>query len=251
MTTKVETQDTPLNDIQIGFVTGEWAKSQNIKTYYQKKIDSTNTWGKKEAFTEESFNENLIVYLTDEQTAGRGRGQNTWENAKTGSQLFSTWSFLAEEFPKPSLTARIGLALYKAATSTWPFLHFSLKSPNDLFLNQKKVAGLLVETLQQGDDLRILVGLGLNVFLHPNSITQATCLLENLPKGLPLLAEDWMTFLERFLYELSLAIQMSNEPLDSTTKLSLLYSLNQNPNLKEKITTLNENGEPDGFSSHA
>lgn len=247
---KTQMQDSPLDDIQIGFVTSEWAKSQNLKTYYKKSIDSTNTWAKSEAFSEESFNENLMIYLSDQQTAGRGRGQNTWSNAKMGSQLFSTWSFLAEEFPQASLTARIGLGLFRAATSTWPFLNFSLKSPNDLFLNDKKVAGLLVETIQQGNDIRILIGLGLNVFSHPKEILHSTSILEHLPSALPFLAEDWMTFLERFLYELSLSIQMSAEELDTTTKAALLYALNLNPNVKEKFTFLNNDGEPHAPNLH-
>lgn len=244
-------QDSPLTDIQIGFITSEWAKSQNLKTFYLKSTDSTNNWAKKEAFSEESFNENLIIYLADQQTAGRGRGQNSWSNARAGSQLFSSWSFMVDEFPKPNLTARIGLALYRASKSTWPFLNFSLKSPNDLFLNEKKVAGILVETIQQGNDLRIIVGLGLNVFSHPDDISQATSILENLHKNLPFLAEDWMTFLERFLYELSLSIQMSAELFDTTTAAGLLFALNQNPHVKIKFTALNANGEPHAPDIHS
>lgn len=236
--------DTPLADIKIGFVTSQWAKSQNLPVQYSPALDSTNNWAKKEAFIDTSFNENLIVYLTEKQSAGRGRGQNTWSNANLGSQLFSTWSFLVEEFPQPSVTPRIGLALYRACHSTWPFLNWSLKSPNDLFLNEKKVAGLLVETIQQGDDLRLLVGLGINVFDSPEDIATATHILENLPSALPFLAEDWITFLERFLYELSLAIQSSPEALDTTTQKSLLYALNLNPHVKVKFTQLNQNGEP-------
>ncbi len=234
--------DSPLNDIRIGRVSHDWAQTQKIKSFYFPQTDSTNNKAKSEAFSEEALSEHLILYFTESQTAGRGRHQNTWSNAHPGSQLLSTWSFMLQEPVQPVLSPLAGLALFKAAAVTWPFLNFNLKAPNDLYIGPKKLAGLLLETVSQGDDLRLLIGLGLNVLLNPDDIENSTNLVTELPKAAPLLAQDWITFLERFIFEISLAIQLSAEPLDSTTCMSLLFALNKHPHLIEKYTSVESDG---------
>ncbi len=234
--------DSPLNDIRIGRVSHEWAKTQKIKSFYFPEIDSTNTKAKSEAFADDTLAEHLILYFADAQTAGRGRGSNTWSTATPGSQLLSTWSFMLQDHVQPILSPLIGLALYKAALTTWPFLDFNLKAPNDLFVGTKKIAGLLLETVSQGDDIRLVLGLGVNVFASPSAVTTATHFVAELPKTAPLLAQDWISFLERFVFEISIAIQLSAEPLDSTVCTSLLYALNKHPLLKEKYISIENDG---------
>ncbi|MBC7420001.1 MAG: biotin synthetase [Bdellovibrio sp.] len=234
--------DSPTADIRIGQITQQWAKVQKIKSDYSAQTDSTNLKAKKEAFLDSSFDENIILYLADQQTAGRGRGSNTWSSAAIGSQLLSTWSFLMEEMPKPTLSPQIGLAIYRAAVATWPFIDWNLKAPNDLYISTKKVAGLLIETVSQGADLRLLVGFGFNVFSFPETVTTATSLAHELPEKTPLLAEDWISFLERILFELSFALQRAAEPLNSTTTTALIHSLNLHPHLKEKYISLDASG---------
>lgn len=231
-------QDTPLSDIRIGQVSSHWAEAQKIPTQYFETTDSTNAQAKKEAFTEKAFSEHLIVYFADQQSAGRGRGQNTWSNAPLGSQLLSTWSFLVEEPPLPVLSPLLGLSMYRAALSTWPFLDWNLKAPNDLYIGDKKAAGLLIETVSQGADLRLLIGLGFNVIASPATVATSTSLVKELPVHAPLLAQDWISFLERLIFEFSLALQMSYEELNTTVQASLLSTLNKHPLLKETYTAI-------------
>src|SRR3989338_923214 len=234
--------DTPLDDIQIGRVSHEWAQVQKLKTFQFPVVDSTNTKAKAEAFMADTLSEHLIVYFAEAQSSGRGRGTHTWSNANPGSQLLSTWSFMLQDHVQPILSPLVGLALFKAANGTWPFLNFNLKAPNDLYINDKKVGGLLIETVSQGDDIRLLIGLGLNVLSAPSDVPTATCILHQLPKVAPLLAQDWITFLERFLFEVSIAIQMAAEPLDTTTCLTLIHTLNKHPLLTEKYTAMDSEG---------
>ncbi|AGH96044.1 biotin--[acetyl-CoA-carboxylase] ligase [Pseudobdellovibrio exovorus] len=235
-------QDSPLSDIRIGQVTAQWAKAQKISSQYFPKIDSTNLKAKTEAFSEEAFNEHLILYVTDHQTAGRGRGQNTWSDAGSGSQLLSTWSFMLEQALHPTAAPMMGLALYRAAVATWPFLEWNLKAPNDLYIGNKKVAGLLLESLSQGSDHRLLVGLGLNVISSPENVSTATSLVHELPESVPLLAEDWIAFLERLVFEMSFSLQLAHEAMNSTSTQALLHALNKHPLLKEQYTALDQNG---------
>jgi BirA family biotin operon repressor/biotin-[acetyl-CoA-carboxylase] ligase len=234
--------DSPLSDIRIGQVTHQWAQAQKIKSIYSAAIDSTNLQAKTSAFSNDTLNEHLVLHVTDRQSAGRGRGQNTWSSANPGSQLLSTWSFMIDQPTLPTLSPQMGLAIYRAAQATWPFLNWSLKAPNDLYLDDKKIAGLLLETVSQGDDHRLMIGFGLNVISAPDDVKTATSLVDELPDETPLLAEDWIAFLERLLFEFSFALQLSFEPMNSTSTASLLKALNQNPNLKEKFTKLDAKG---------
>ncbi len=234
--------DSPLSDIRIGQVTHQWALAQKIKCEYSKEIDSTNSKAKKNAFLADSLSEHLILYVTDHQSSGRGRGQNSWVNSNPGSQLFSTWSFMIEQTALPTLSPLIGLAVYRAAVATWPFLNWSLKAPNDLYLDSKKVAGLLIENVSQGDDQRLLIGFGFNIISSPVEILNATSLVEKLSEETPLLAEDWIAFLERLLFEFSFSLQLAFEPLNTTSIAALLMALNQYPDLKEKYLSLDAHG---------
>lgn len=232
--------DSPMNDIRIGQVSHHWADAQKIKAIYFASTDSTNQQAKDKAFDEESFSEHLIIYFADQQTAGRGRGKNTWLTPHSGSQLLSTWSFMLDQPTLPIVTPLVGLALYKAASATWPYLDWNLKAPNDLFIGEKKVAGLLLETISQGDDHRLLIGLGFNVIKSPYELDTATSLARSLPDDTPLLAQDWISFLERLVFEFSFSIQQSFEPLNPSTRQALLFTLNKNPLLKDKYVSIDD-----------
>lgn len=232
-----------IKPIRIGQITHHWAQNQKIASHYFPSIDSTNLKAKVESFSENSFSEQLIIYLTDHQTAGKGRGQNTWSSSSTpGAALLSTWSFMIDSPPHPTISPMIGLALYRAAASTWPFLNWNLKAPNDLYINDKKVAGILLEILSQGEDHRLLVGLGFNVISAPEELNTACALATELSQETPLLSQDWISFLERLLFEISFSLQLSFEPMNTTSTCSLLMALNKHPLLNEKYIALDESG---------
>ena len=234
--------DSPLSDIKIGHVTSQWAEGNGVFVSYKASMDSTNALAKTEAFEEQMFEESLALYLTDHQTAGRGRGKNTWTDDMVGSSLLSSWSYLLNATPQPTTTCLIGLALYRACSTTWPFLLWSLKAPNDIYLGSKKVAGILLETLVQGDDVRLVIGIGLNVTSSPDAVETATSIVEELPPGIPLLGQDWMTFLDRLLLELTDSVSKAEEKLSRTDCMSLLVALNKLPLLKEKYTGMSADG---------
>lgn len=234
--------DTPLADIRIGQVTSQWAESNHLFVSYKSQMDSTNALAKKEAFEENLLEEPLCVYLTDHQSAGRGRGAHSWVDAQSGSSLLSSWSFLLKVKPQPTVSCLVGLAVYRACSTTWPFLPWNLKAPNDIYIGDKKVAGLLLESLIQGDDVRLIIGFGFNVTSSPAEYDTATSLLESLPPGAPLLGQDYLSFLDRLLFELTDAVSHCEEPLSPTDQLSLLTALNQHPLLEEKYSGMEADG---------
>lgn len=228
------TQESPLNDIKIGVITASWAEMHNISCDYTKSTESTNDDAKEDAF---NGLDAIQLYVTDEQTQGRGRGSNTWATPPVGSSLLSSWSFQSVVIPTPYITSMIGLGLFHAARATWPFLNWNLKAPNDLYIDDKKIAGLLVETVTQGNQHRIIVGLGLNVFAHPD-LPIATDLFSEMGNGkFPgVMGSDWIKFLDRLLFEVCALIPEANLEPDETMQASMLAVFNMHPKLVTKYS---------------
>ncbi|MGE3973781.1 MAG: biotin--[acetyl-CoA-carboxylase] ligase [Bdellovibrionales bacterium] len=217
-------------------VTRMWAEKQSIPLKYWASIESTNTQAKND-----SLNEPFILYLTSHQTGGRGRGTNTWTDANEPSShfLLSSWCFRMDKNPQPIASPLMGLALYQAASRVWPKLHWSLKAPNDLYLEGKKVAGLLVETVKMGREVRIVIGLGMNVFSHP-PVELAGSIAEFYPE---VNEEEWHRFLTAWLKELHRTkSQWAESVMNHSACRDLMTALNRWPLLPEKIERVDPSG---------
>lgn len=230
--------DSPLDDILIGKMTYAWAQNAQIPCEYKESLSSTNTHAKDKGLEDNDF----MLVLTDEQTMGRGRGQNTWITVK-GSALLSSWCFYLNDAPHITFPCRVGIALLKALQNTWMYLPFALKAPNDIYIGDKKCAGLLIETITQGNEISTFIGLGLNVIRKPKDIPTATSLVSEMPKHCPLLGTDWVRFLDRFFFELTEACQLAAEELNSTDRENLKNGLNRSVLLKSKCDNVTANGD--------
>lgn len=207
--------------------TNAWALEQNIDVLYQHEVTSTNDLAKQQAG---SAPKTLRLYLCDTQTAGRGRGEHTWLNAQAGSSLLSSWSFPIEKAPQHITGPLLGLAVYCAARETWPNLEWSLKAPNDLFLEDKKIAGILAESMTRGSLSRLIVGVGFNVTSHPEPIDTATHLTSELGLGNALSQDKWSEFLSHLHAQLTQAVERSGqEEMSDEDRDHLLKALNANP----------------------
>ena len=235
-------QETPLSDIKINHFTAKWAKQRGVPVQYLEQSKSTHDHAKQHVFTKLSENDPCFLILTDRQTQGRGRGTNTWTVDQEGSCLLSTWSYFLPEPPHPTLPIRIGLGLYKAAISSWPFLDWSVKAPNDLLLEGNKIAGLLTETVSQGQELAVFISLGMNIWSAPENVPDAISLTEALPDQCPLLADDWVCFLDHLSFELTECILKSAEPLSFCERHAVLHALNANPALEDVFESLDPKG---------
>lgn len=226
---------------EVGFETAEWAKNSKLHLIYEKSISSTNDLAKDVAFSVETTKHPMSLIVCDHQTQGRGRGQNLWMDPKSGTTLLCSWIFQLSKAPKPVTTCRIGMAVEKSLIATWPWLHFSLKAPNDIYISSKKVGGLLIENLEQGHQNRMIIGLGLNIWDFPENLN-ATSIAAHLKSPQKLARQDWNSFLDRLLLELSLAVSRSHENLSANEQRTLLYFLNQKTDLETKYTSVDADG---------
>jgi BirA family transcriptional regulator, biotin operon repressor / biotin---[acetyl-CoA-carboxylase] ligase len=104
-----------------------------------------------------------LVVLADEQSEGRGRRGSAWV-ARPGQSILM--SILLRQLPSgnlDALTLLLGLATAQAIEHT-AASDTAIKWPNDVLVQDRKVAGVLVEARPAGgDQYHVVLGIGLNV----------------------------------------------------------------------------------------
>jgi BirA family biotin operon repressor/biotin-[acetyl-CoA-carboxylase] ligase len=127
-----------------------------LELRHAREITSTNDWAKREA--ESGRLQAPALLVADSQSAGRGRGTNTWWSANGNVAA----TFVVSQNPHLAfglVPLLAGLAVRRALVRLTALEEIGLKWPNDLVVGPCKVAGLLCERLQQID----LIGVGINV----------------------------------------------------------------------------------------
>jgi BirA family transcriptional regulator, biotin operon repressor / biotin---[acetyl-CoA-carboxylase] ligase len=126
------------------------------------KIGSTNTAAM--AAAAEGAPEGT-VFLAEEQTAGRGRGANSWQSPRSTGIYCS--AILRPALPPSDvlvLSLAAGLAVHAAILQVDSRVLPDLKWPNDVLIDGKKVCGILTEMNAEATRVRYLVvGIGINV----------------------------------------------------------------------------------------
>ena len=105
------------------------------------------------------------VIITDHQTAGKGTDTNTWESEKGKNLTFSLilYPTLAAD-QQFVLNKAISLGIYDFLIAELPGQKVSIKWPNDIYVEDKKACGILIQNSVMGNKLDYMViGIGLNV----------------------------------------------------------------------------------------
>ncbi len=130
------------------------------------------------------------VVLAEAQTRGRGARGRVWSSPR-GTDLYLS---IVERIPvEPArmapLTLAVGLGLADAVQALEPSLAARVKWPNDLWIDGRKVAGVLVEATSIGmklDSLVIGVGLGVNrLAWEPELTGVASSMLAEVRRAVP------------------------------------------------------------------
>lgn len=129
---------------------------------YQEQITSTHTIAKQKATNEETINGTII--LADLQTAGIGTKGRKWYTGK-GKNIAMTIILKPKcKIEKlQNLTKTIAISMQQAIKELYKY-ELTIKEPNDLILNGKKISGILTEINTISEHINyLLISVGFNV----------------------------------------------------------------------------------------
>jgi len=130
------------------------------RKFYFNELDSTSAFLKRGRF----FLRNFTFVSCDFQTDGHGRLGRTWVSPKGENLLFSVLikdKKLIQNYSSLSLCSAVSVlkVLNKLSVA-----NLSIKWPNDVYIDGKKVCGILLESVSDNNKLSsIIIGIGLNV----------------------------------------------------------------------------------------
>ena len=143
-----------------------WEIIRNLKTevlgkrvYYFEEIDSTQNFAQKIAFDKK---EDGTIIIAEKQTAGRGRLDRKWTSPK-GGVWFSLIIHPKFDVSSSTLVPIAGAVALSKSIKSILGIETALKWPNDITLNRKKVAGMLVDASFQANSIDYMIlGIGIN-----------------------------------------------------------------------------------------
>lgn len=149
------------------------AESKNLITDIEihDQIDSTNKYLSDVAHSNQ--NDSAVFCLAEQQTAGKGRRGRQWISP-FGSNCYISLLWRFEEGPASlsGLSLAIGVAVIRALKNQGIY-DVGLKWPNDIFWQQKKLGGILLEVSGESNGpCSAVIGLGLNLHLSTDAAAE-------------------------------------------------------------------------------
>jgi BirA family biotin operon repressor/biotin-[acetyl-CoA-carboxylase] ligase len=134
--------------------------SLEIKT----EIDSTNQY----LLTYQNSLPSSTIILAEHQTNGRGRLNRSWLSPYGNNIYFSIlWRFDKDPTELSGLSLAAGVAVVNALEK-YGISQLQLKWPNDILIQNKKLAGILIEmTGETNAHTQVILGIGINLSLSP------------------------------------------------------------------------------------
>jgi len=130
---------------------------KNLECHFFDSIESTNLF-----LVNRPFTNKVELCVTREQTQGKGQFGRHWESQRDNSILFS----IRRNFPKESnlngLSLLVGLAIVKILEQECLVEGLKIKWPNDIYFENKKLAGVLLENQMQSGNQSVVIGVGIN-----------------------------------------------------------------------------------------
>lgn len=129
---------------------------------YLKSVDSTNNYLKKKLL-DKNPDDGLLVFV-DKQVSGRGQRENSWES-EAGKNLllsFIVYPTFIKADKQFILSKAISLAIADFISQYAD--NVSIKWPNDIYVSNQKIAGVLIENTIKGSEISSsIIGIGINI----------------------------------------------------------------------------------------
>ena len=126
-------------------------------------VGSTNDWGKDWIRAANASTETPFWVGAERQTAGRGRGDHSWAawNGALTFSLVARWrDFRLTRRESAELSLQVAEAVAATAREFAPNAEIWVKPPNDVYVRDRKLAGILIESPNAEF---VVVGVGVNV----------------------------------------------------------------------------------------
>jgi len=156
----------------------KWLSAQFI---HLNTVDSTNNYAANLIKTTKVANGTTI--LTKRQTNGRGQRGNSWQSEEDNNLLLSI--IIYPQIPLTHihyLTIFVSVALYKTISNYTK--NVSIKWPNDIYVGNKKIAGILIENqLRSNSVYASIIGIGVNINQTNFSENHNACSLKSISEN--------------------------------------------------------------------
>lgn len=128
-------------------------------------IDSTNTYVQNSRSTHAYH-----ICIAEQQTRGKGRFDRTWSSPLAQNLYFSIKVNLHKGLSELSgLSLAVSVSITKTLSEIFPKLDIKIKWPNDIYVSNKKISGVLIEVKAESHvKSQIVIGVGINVNMRIN-----------------------------------------------------------------------------------
>jgi len=230
-----------------------WEITRDLKTqligkrvYYFEEIDSTQNFAQNIAADKK---ENGTIIIAEKQTAGRGRLDRKWTSPKGGiwfSLIIHPKFDVSSSTLIPILSA---VALSKSIKSVLD-IETEVKWPNDITMNGKKVAGVLVDASFQTNSIDYLIlGIGINFDIDTKKLEKRLSKTPNFYGIDSLRGKENKTPPKTLLKEFLLQFEKNLFQLDKGEKSKIIKEWTKRAaGIGGKITINTSNGRISGIS---
>jgi BirA family transcriptional regulator, biotin operon repressor / biotin---[acetyl-CoA-carboxylase] ligase len=137
-------------------------KSAIARLIFLPQVDSTNNYAMN--LLKHGWKSNHTVVWTGEQLSGRGQRGNSWFSSPGNNLTFSMIAFLSQLPAWQSFAISMASALAVDEFVSKHCSNVSIKWPNDIYIGNRKVAGILIENTLERDIVRAsVIGIGINL----------------------------------------------------------------------------------------
>ena len=150
------------------------ARTESTNTVLLDRVRGDHARSTQASYGRRAYDLQPCLLVAEHQTQGRGRMGRSWQSGPNGSLTFSLGLPL-ELADWSGLSLAVGAAIADALDPLDPLLPDSaprlhIKWPNDLWLDGRKLGGILIETVSAGAQRMVVIGVGLNVSELPTAL---------------------------------------------------------------------------------
>lgn len=171
-----------------------------------------------------------VLFLADEQTAGRGTAGRRWESPPGNLYVSLLLPKLAYHCGwLTGLALLAGVSAWQTVSAHYPAVAVRLQGINDLYVDEAKLAGVLTQTriAANRQTLAVVLGWGLNLVSTPTVSAYSTTCLANHTPDVTASLEHRVQLAQTFQQNVNRWLSTAHQPGDTLTveqRLAQLYA---------------------------